>query len=45
MKLQKYNKFYIVILEEHTKEGVYRCKIKQKYWNNRKWKARKKEWH
>lgn len=42
MKLVKQGKFYIVILEQYTKDSVYHCHIKkQKYWNNRKWRINK----
>ena len=39
MKLVKKNKFYIVILDENI-EIEKPQKNKQKFWNNRKWKAR-----
>lgn len=45
MKLEKQKKFYLVILDSYIKDGEYHIKIKQRYWNNRKWKARKREWH
>lgn len=40
MKLVKKNKFYIVILDKSI-EIEKPQKNKQKFWNNRKWKARK----
>lgn len=39
MRLIKKNKFYIVILNENV-EIEKPQKNKQKFWNNRKWKAR-----
>jgi hypothetical protein len=42
MKLIKENKFYIVMLDKNI-EIEKPQKNKQKFWNNRKWKHRRKK--